>query len=76
MYFIYMHMQIHYMYVCVGDEVTRKGLLTGGYHDTRKSKLENQRMITELKGKIEQLQGEKSTITRQLQDVSKQTCTC
>ena len=75
--YMYVYMYIHVrLHVCVGDQVTRKGLLSGGYHDTRKSKLENQRMITELRGKIEQLHGEKSTITRQLQDVSKHTCTC
>ena len=50
--------------------MTRKGTLTGGYHDTRRSKLENQRMIEELSRKTEQLQGEKSTISHQLQGVS------
>ncbi len=67
MLFIHVHVLL---VLFIGDEVSRKGALTGGYHDSRRSKLENQRMIQELSSKIEQLEGEKLTITRQSQDVS------
>ena len=50
--------------------MTRKGTLTGGYYDSRRSKLENQRMIEELSSRLEELEGERSTISHQLQDVS------
>ena len=50
--------------------MTRKGTLTGGYYDPRRSKLENQHMIEKLSSRLEELEGERSTISHQLQDVS------
>lgn len=33
------------MYTSSGDQVSRRGALTGGYYDTRKSRLEMQRLV-------------------------------
>lgn len=33
------------IYISSGDQVSRRGALTGGYYDTRKSRLEMQRLV-------------------------------
>ena len=52
-----------------GDQVSRKGTLTGGYYDTRRSRLEQQRMITELKQKLEEEESERSSLKSELEDI-------
>ena len=39
-------------YVFAGDQVSRKGAITGGYYDTRKSRLDLQSSIVELRQKL------------------------
>lgn len=52
-----------------GDQVSYKGSLTGGYYDTRRSKLEQQRMILEMKSKLEEEENERSSLRQRLQDL-------
>lgn len=53
----------------LGDQVSHKGALTGGYYDSRASKLELQRVIKELKVKLEQQEEECSSYKNQLDDI-------
>lgn len=53
----------------VGEEVSRRGTMTGGYLDSRKSRLEIQRRIVELKGRLEAMQGEKEQLQREIDDI-------
>ena len=52
-----------------GDQVSRKGTLTGGYYDSRKSRLEMQRQIWEHKEQLEAAEGEKAELRQQLEDI-------
>ena len=62
--------------VCAGDQVSRKGTLTGGYYDSRRSRLEIQRKIVELKERIESTQGEKEQLQQQIDDILECVCVC
>ena len=53
----------------LGDQVSRRGTLTGGYYDSRRSRLEIQRQIVELKERMEATQGEKEQLQRQIDDI-------
>ena len=57
------------LYLLLGDQVSYKGSLTGGYYDTRRSKLEQQRMILEMKSKLDEEENERSSLRQRLQDV-------
>ena len=52
-----------------GDQVSRKGTLTGGYYDSRRSRLEMQRQIWEHKEQLEAAEGEKAELRQQLEDI-------
>ena len=41
-----------YSFCFLGDQVSRKGAITGGYYDTRKSRLDLQSSIVELRQKL------------------------
>ena len=49
--------------------MSRKGTLTGGYYDTRRSRLEMQRQIWQNKERLETAEGEKADLKRQLEDI-------
>ena len=49
--------------------MSRKGALTGGYYDSRRSKLEIQRKIVDLKERLETTQGEKDQLRGQIDDI-------
>lgn len=49
--------------------MSRKGTLTGGYYDSRKSRLEMQRLIWEHKEQLEAAEGEKAELRQQLEDI-------
>ncbi len=53
----------------LGDQVSRKGTLTGGYYDSRRSRLEIQRQIVELKERIEATMTEKGQLQQQIDDI-------
>ena len=49
--------------------MSRKGTLTGGYYDSRRSRLEIQRQIIEHKERIESTQAEKDQLRVQIDDI-------
>ena len=49
--------------------MSRKGTLTGGYYDSRRSRLEMQRQIWEHKEQLEAAEGEKAELRQQLEDI-------
>ena len=49
--------------------MSRKGALTGGYYDTRMSRLEQQRLVNEHTGKLAEMEREKAELKRQLEDI-------
>ena len=49
--------------------MSRKGTLTGGYYDSRRSRLEIQRQIVDLKERLETTQGEKDELRGQIDDI-------
>ncbi|XP_028403208.1 structural maintenance of chromosomes protein 3-like [Dendronephthya gigantea] len=52
-----------------GDQVSRRGALTGGYYDTRKSRLDCQRSIQEVKAEIETFRAQHGEIREQLEQI-------
>ena len=60
-----------YGVVCllVGDQVSRRGALTGGYHDARKSRMEAWRRVDEQKKKLEAEEAEKADLATKVQDI-------
>lgn len=42
--------------VCVGDQVSHRGALTGGYYDTRKSRLELQKDMRKAEEELSELE--------------------
>jgi len=44
---LYVNLDLIFSSVCAGDQVSRRGALTGGYYDTRKSRLDLQKGKTE-----------------------------
>ena len=52
-----------------GDQVSRRGALTGGYHDARKSRMEAWRRVDEQKQKLEAEEAEKHDIASKVQDI-------
>lgn len=55
-----------------GDQVSRKGTLTGGYYDSRRSRLEMQRQIWEHREKLEEAEGEKAQLRQKLEELDGQ----
>lgn len=56
--------------VCpAGDQVSRRGALTGGYHDARKSRMEAWRRVDEQKKKLEAEEAERHDIASKVQDI-------
>ena len=53
----------------LGDQVSRRGALTGGYHDMRKSRMEAWRRVDEQKQKVEQEEREKEDIAQKVHDI-------
>lgn len=60
---------MHSLLISLGDQVSRKGTLTGGYYDSRRSRLEIQRQIIEHKERIESTQAEKDQLRVQIDDI-------
>ena len=52
-----------------GDQVSRRGALTGGYQDARKSRMEAWRRVDEQKKKLEAEEAEKHDIASKVQDI-------
>ena len=52
-----------------GDQVSRRGALTGGYQDARKSRMEAWRRVDEQKKKLEAEEAEKHNIASKVQDI-------
>ena len=52
-----------------GDQVSRRGALTGGYQDARKSRMEAWRRVDEQKKKLEAGEAEKHDIASKVQDI-------
>ncbi|XP_046850172.1 structural maintenance of chromosomes protein 3-like isoform X2 [Xenia sp. Carnegie-2017] len=52
-----------------GDQVSRRGALTGGYYDSRKSRLECQRSLHEVRAKIDSCESQKQEIRKQLEQI-------
>ena len=65
-----------YGVVCllVGDQVSRRGALTGGYHDARKSRMEAWRRVDEQKKKLESEEAEKADLATKVQDIWREGC--
>lgn len=55
-----------------GDQVSRKGALTGGYYDTRMSRLEQQRLVNEHTSRLAEIEREKAELRQQLEDLDGQ----
>ena len=49
--------------------MSRKGALTGGYYDTRMSRLEQQRLVNEHTSRLAEMEREKAELKRQLEDI-------
>jgi structural maintenance of chromosome 3 (chondroitin sulfate proteoglycan 6) len=56
-----------------GDQVSHKGALTGGYYDSRVSKLELQKSIKELKSNLEKQDADFYNFKQQLDDIDGKT---
>ena len=63
-----MYIYIH-VCVCPGDQVSRKGTMTGGYIDTRRSRLETQRQMTEQRKRLEDAEAEQAQLRYQLDHI-------
>ncbi len=53
----------------IGDQVSRRGALTGGYYDTRRSRLDCQRSIQEVQAEIETYRAGHGEIREQLERI-------
>ena len=62
-------MPINSLTTPLGDQVSRKGALVGGYYDSRTSKLELHNLIQECKRKISDQENESQTLKEQLDDI-------
>ena len=60
----------------LGDQVSRRGALTGGYHDMRKSRMEAWRRVDEQKQKVEQEEREKEDIAQKVHDITTTLAAC
>ena len=49
--------------------MSRRGALTGGYYDSRKSRLEMQRTIWTLQSKLEEEETETAKLKKELEDI-------
>ena len=57
------------MFLSPGDQVSRKGTLTGGYYDTRRSRLEMQRQMLEQRERLEAAERERAELRQQLEHI-------
>ena len=55
-----------------GDRSDKKGALTGGYHDTRRSRMDGTKRVMQARAEYEQHSSRKSEITRELDAVNQQ----
>lgn len=55
--------------VYVGDIVSRKGTMTGGYHDSSKNRMHLHQRVCEQKQKLEEVRQEREDIRRQTEDI-------
>lgn len=53
----------------LGDQVSHKGALTGGYYDSRASKLELHKSVKAFRSKLEQQEAECEQFKQQLDDI-------
>ena len=56
-------------YMSSGDQVSRKGTLTGGYYDTRRSRLEMQKQMKEQQERLEAAESERAQLRHQLDHI-------
>ena len=54
---------------CLGDQVARKGTLTGGYYDPSRSRLRIQHEIYKLRRSLETTDAEKAEIREQVEHI-------
>ena len=59
----------HTMSTCVGDQVARKGTLTGGYYDPNRSRLRVQHEIYKLRKTLESTEAEKAQIQEEVEHI-------
>ena len=52
-----------------GDQVSRRGAMTGGFYDPRRSRMEAQRSKVQLVTRMEEDQGKLDKIVKQLEDI-------
>ena len=52
-----------------GDQVSRRGALTGGYYDSRQSRLDCQRHIVKIKNDIEDMREKHTRVREQLESI-------
>ena len=55
--------------LCSGDQVARKGTLTGGYYDPSRSRLRIQHEIYKLRRSLETTEAEKAEIREQVEHI-------
>ena len=55
--------------LCLGDQVSRRGAMTGGYLDTRRSRMAAQRMKNQLVKQVESEQAELQALKRELENI-------
>ena len=56
--------------MCTGDQVNRKGALTGGYHDQKTSRLEAIKIVKRAQGVLQQLTEAQATLQAKLDSTS------
>ena len=56
--------------------MSRKGTLTGGYYDTRRSRLEMQRQMLEQKERLEAAERDRAELRHQLEHIPLTLCVC
>ena len=54
---------------CSGDQVARKGTLTGGYYDPSRSRLRIQHEVYKLRRSLETTEAEKAEIRQQVEHI-------
>ena len=56
--------------------MSRKGTLTGGYYDTRRSRFEMQRQMLDQKERLEAAERERAELRHQLEHIPLTVCVC
>ncbi len=63
------------MFYAAGDIVSRKGTMTGGYHDSSKSRLQLYQRIRQQTQKLEEVKREREDINCQIEDILRRSIT-